>query len=224
MAGTKLNSSTASLISELFLPLSDSLFSHLWTGIGYSIRMRLKTSFVGLALAGFLTGCATSERIIPEPLEAQVDKSVTFQQLRESPDSYTGRLVVLGGQVLKAKRLRDGTQLEILQLPLDEWRPRPERQESQGRFLAIQREFLDPATVTDDTPVTIVGEVTGVTTQHLDETEYRYPTLEVKHLKVWDGRTSPYYGRRPGPWWGISGGVGFGGGGSRSGVGIGVGF
>ena len=186
--------------------------------------MRTTKLFVDLVLATFLAGCATSERIIPEPLEAQVDKSVTFEQLRESTDAYTGKLVVLGGQVLKAKRLKEGTQLEVLQLPLEEWRPTPERQQSQGRFLAIHREFLDPATVIDDTQITIVGEIVGVTTQHLDETEYRYPTLEVRHLKVWDDRMSPYYGRRPGPWWGISGGVGFGGGGSRSGVGIGVGF
>ncbi|MGH7231131.1 MAG: Slp family lipoprotein [Nitrospiraceae bacterium] len=165
-------------------------------------------------------GCAATEQVIPESLEAQVDKSVTFEQLKESPDSYRGKLVVLGGEVLKAKRLKDGTQLEVLQLPLENGQPASPRNESQGRFLAIQKEFLDPATVTDETRVTIVGEVMGATTQHLDEMEYRYPTIEVKHLKVWE--PLPVYEPPARPRWGI-----YGGGGSRGGyggVGVGIGF
>jgi outer membrane lipoprotein len=173
-----------------------------------------------LCAAVLLLSCATSERVVPESLEPQVDHSVTFDQLKESSDAYKGRLVVLGGEVLKAKRLKDGTQMEILQLPLDDGQPVPERGDSQGRFLAIQREFLDPATIGDQTYVTIVGEVMGATTQRLDETEYRYPTLEVKHLKVWKDAsyTQRGYSR---PWFGISGGTGVGG---RGGVGVGIGF
>jgi outer membrane lipoprotein len=173
-----------------------------------------------LLLAGAISSCASTERIIPEPLEAQVDKSVTFEQLRESPDSFRGKVVVFGGEVLKAKRLKEGTQLEVLQLPLEDWQPMSPRNESQGRFLAIQKEFLDPATVTDETRVTVVGEVVGVTTQHLDEMEYRYPTVEVKYLKVWEPRM--VYQRPSGPRWGIYGGGGSGG--ARGGVGVGIGF
>lgn len=50
-----------------------------------------------------LAGCSSTS-IIPEPLEPQIDKSVTFSQLLESPDSYRGKVLVLGGEVLKAKR------------------------------------------------------------------------------------------------------------------------
>jgi outer membrane lipoprotein len=174
-----------------------------------------------LLLMVLLAGC-TSNRVIPEELEPQVDRNVSFSELKDAPDSYRGRLVVLGGEVLSAKRLKDGTQLEILQLPLESGEPTGQRQDSQGRFLAIQREFLDPATVPDGQRITVVGEVQGATVQRLDDTEYRYPTLEAKHMKFWD--QSPGYARRPGPWWSIFGGVGFGGGGSRSGVGVGVGF
>ena len=165
-------------------------------------------------------GCAAAERVIPESLEAQVDRTVTFGQLRESPDSYRGRWVVLGGEVLKAKRLKDGTQLEVLQLPLAEWQPGAPRNESQGRFLAIQKEFLDPATVGSDTRVTIVGEVLGATTQPLDETDYRYPTVEVKYLKIWEPR--PAYQRPAGPRWSIYGGGGTYG--TYGEVGVGIGF
>lgn len=147
-----------------------------------------------------LPGCAAST-VVPPQLQEQVDRQLTFSQLKESPESYRGRLVVLGGEVLSAKRLKNGTRIEILQLPLgNSLAPGTDRTASEGRFLAVQRDFLDPATIPPGTPVTVTGEVTGSTVLPLDETEYTYPTLEIKHLKVWpktDGtlsRPGPYYG------------------------------
>jgi outer membrane lipoprotein len=161
-----------------------------------------------------LLGACTQSKVVPPSMESQVDKRLTFAQLKESPDSYRGHLIVLGGAVLSAKRLKDGTRIEVLQLPLDRNQaPGWERTASEGRFLAIQRDFLDPATLPAGTRVTIVGEVLGATTLPLDETEYVYPTVEIKHLKVWqqiDAQRrpypyppmwSPYYGYGPyGPW------------------------
>jgi outer membrane lipoprotein len=157
------------------------------------------------------SGCAST--VVPESLQKQVDERLTFAQLKESPDSYRGHLVVLGGEVISAKRSKDGTQIEILQLPLSYQEPEWDRTSSQGRFIAIQKEFLDPATIPAGTRVTVVGEVTGAVTRPLDETEYVFPTLEVKSLKVWPDRMSyaqprpyagPYYWGGPywGPYWG----------------------
>jgi outer membrane lipoprotein len=170
-----------------------------------------------------LPGCASSD-VVPDSLEPQIDKSLTFDQVIASPDSYRGRMFVVGGEVLKAKRLSEGTQIEVLQLPLDgDQRPVSQRTESQGRLLAVDRQFTDPATLPDGTPVTIVAEVTGVTTDRLDEGEYNYPTMEIKHLYVWKDRPDPYR-RGSGPSIGVFGGVGFGsGGGTRSGGGVSIG-
>lgn len=177
--------------------------------------------YVVLALLAMTMGCATS--VIPESLEPQVDKALTFSQVLESPDSYHGKVVVWAGEVLKAKAMNGGTQLEVLQLPLDdEQGPVTDRMESKGRFLALQKEFLDPATMTDGTRVTIVGEITGASVEKMDEADYRFPTLDVKHLHRWEARP-PDDRRSHGPWWGVFGGVGFGGG-SRSGGGISIGF
>lgn len=167
------------------------------------------------------TACSSSN-VIPEPLQPQIDPSLTFAQVMTSPDSYRGRMVVVGGEVLKARRIRNGTQLEVLQLPLDDdQRPVAQRTESQGRLLAVDRQGTDPATLQDGTPVTLVAEVTGGTMDRLDEAEYRYPTFEIKHLHVWQDRPDPAM-RRSGPFWGVFGGVGFGGG-TRSGGGISIG-
>ncbi|MGQ0810764.1 MAG: Slp family lipoprotein [Nitrospiraceae bacterium] len=168
------------------------------------------------------TSCASSEVQIPESLEAQIDKTLTFQQVVEAPDSYKGRVVVLGGEVLKARQLKDGTQLEILQLPLaDSERPETHRSQSQGRFLALHRQSPDPATFVEGTRVTMVGEVTGSATGPMDEAQYRYPTLDVKHLHVWEESDDQRRGSRS-PF-GIGLGIG-GGGGVGGGVSIGTGF
>ena len=114
---------------------------------------------------------------------------------------------MFGGDVLSARRLKDGTRIEILQLPLDRsGYPSADLTQSQGRFVAMQREFLDPATIPPGTRVTVLGEVSGTITLPLDETEYTYPVIEAKKLQVWTHadqsapRIRPYMG--PGPYWG----------------------
>lgn len=175
-----------------------------------------------------LSGCSSGPAVIPPELESQIDTSVSFQQILASPTVYSGRTVLLGGEILSAKRTPNGTQIEILQLPVSEDDPPSERRsESQGRFLAMNREGIDPAVLPVGTRVTLIGKVTGDALQRLDESEYRYPTIEVKHLHVWE--PDVYQRRRnPSSWLGIFTGVGFGRGGGRGGsfgsVGIGTGF
>ena len=159
----------------------------------------------GLALAMLLAGCA-SGTVVPASLQARLDKTLTFPQLRESPDSYRGHLTVLGGEILSAKRLKEGTRIEVLEIPLDGLlQPGLDRTASQGRFIAVQKEFLDPATIPPGTRVTLVGEVTGAVADKLDETDYTYPMLEIKSLKVWPRVESfsriPYYYYPPSYYW-----------------------
>src|SRR5262245_53671888 len=168
---------------------------------------RVVLSF-SLLVCLFVWGCA-SQRVVPEALEPLVDRKVTFVQLTAAPETLKGRVVVFGGEVLKVKRLKEGTQIELLQLELDgDERPTSNRQRSLGRFLALQREFLDPATLVQGTKLTIVGEVTGTKTESLDEIEYRYPVLIVKHLHIWPAQSSPYAQPSPGFSIGIGGGTG----------------
>lgn len=158
-----------------------------------------------LCLVFALAGCTTTGQFT-----APASSLVPFIELSRSPDSFKGRTVTLGGKVLAAKRQAEGTRIEILQLPLDSsFKPARDLQKSQGRFLAIRKEFLDPATIPAGTFVTITGEITGALTLPLDETEYRYPTLAIATLQVWPAeeerpvrlRPYPYY-IMPGPYWG----------------------
>lgn len=179
------------------------------------------------AAMSVFSACSGS-KVIPPELEAQIDSTVSFADIQASPQSFQGRTVVLGGEVLGARRVPDGVELEVLQLPVkDDDPPTDRRTASQGRFLALDRGGGDPAAFPPGTRLTLVGAVTGEDTRRLDESTYRYPTLDVKHLYVW---SEDSYRDRPGSSVGLFGGVGFGfgGGGGRSGsfggVGIGTGF
>jgi outer membrane lipoprotein len=160
-----------------------------------------------LLLTLVLSGCATASE---GSLES--DHTIPFAQITTSPDSFKGQTAVLGGEVLTAKRLKDGTRIEVLQLPLNDSQvPVADLTQSQGRFLAIQREFLDPATIPHGTRITVTGELAGSQAMPLDETEYTYPVIEVRDLKVWPQmaeaplypvRPYPYYYPYWGPMWG----------------------
>lgn len=161
-----------------------------------------------LFIAGILLltpGCASlsgqSEPDLPRPVQ------IAFTQVKEAIDMYKGQPVTFGGKVLGARRLKEGTRIEILQLPLtSSSQPTTDLNKSQGRFVALQKQFLDPATIPPGTFVTITGEVAGSLTMPLDETEYTYPLLYITNLRVWaeDDEDPPRIRRPigPSPYWG----------------------
>lgn len=124
---------------------------------------------------------------VPSELATQLDSSIRFVDLQETPANYVGRVVMLGGIVLGAKRTETQTEIEILELPVGPNGPLTEdRTRSKGRFIAVQSAFVDPATLPLGTPVSIIGAMTGSTTKPLDEGEFTYPVLETKHIVNWN--------------------------------------
>jgi outer membrane lipoprotein len=192
------------------------------------MRANMRTWLPLVTVLLFVAGCSSGPPVVPPELDPQIDRSVSFSQLLTTTDSYKGHTVLLGGEILTARRMSEGTQFEILQLPVnDEDPPEESRRSSQGRFLALARDGVDSASLPPGTRVTVIGEVTGTSIRRLDESEYRYPTVDVKHLHVWE--PGDYQRRRSSPLVGVFGGLGFGmGGGGRSGsfggVGLGTGF
>lgn len=146
--------------------------------------------------------------------DASGSPELTYVQVKAAPESYTGQPVTFGGKVLGARRLKEGTRIEILQLPLaSSSQPTTNLSQSQGRFVALQKQFLDPATVPPGTFITVTGEMAGSVTLPLDETEYSYPLVHIKNLRVWTEdeedsarvrpriRSGPYWGPYWSPYW-----------------------
>lgn len=143
-------------------------------------------------------GCTKSPSSLEITQTEQIDRSVAFPQLIEAPENYRGRVVMFGGEVLAAKRLKTGTRVEVLQLPLeDNQEPATDRMATQGRFFAMETKPMDPAALPPGARVTVVGEVTGSATLPLDEIDYVYPILTIKQLHVWSPPTETRYLYRP---------------------------
>jgi outer membrane lipoprotein len=148
-----------------------------------------------------------------------VDKGISFPALQQNPDSYKGKVVVLGGQIITTTVKADETWIEVLEKPLDYQQRPSDTDKSSGRFLVRFQGFLDPAIYASGRKLTVAGQVDGKVVRPLKEINYTYPLLTAREHYLWKPAyvySSPRFGI------GIGGGVGSHGGGG--GVGVGVGF
>jgi outer membrane lipoprotein len=117
--------------------------------------------------------------------------------MRQNPEAYVGKRVMLGGHILEVRNLPQSTYVTVLQTPLGfQDRPQPKEQ-SQGRFVVVYDGFLDPAIYEQGRLLTVAGTVQGRETVKVDG--YSYPTIAIKPIEMhlWEKeeirRYYPYY-------------------------------
>jgi outer membrane lipoprotein len=152
-----------------------------------------KLFMIILSTAMMLHGCTT---FISEQSRRLVDTKATFAEVRQSPDSYIGKHIMLGGRIAGVKNTPEGSQIEVVQFDLT-WSGYPEDKfVSYGRFLATSTEFLDTMIFRKGMLITMVGEIKGKTKQRLDEMEYIYPVIAMREWYLWrdsDWEKSSYF-------------------------------
>jgi outer membrane lipoprotein len=140
--------------------------------------------------ASVVTGCAPP---FTKALLDKADKNLLFSELNKAPEKYIGKIMMLGGTIVDTKNLKDRSQIEVLQKPLDgEGRP-AQTDETGGRFLIVTSQFVDGAVYHRGRSVTIIGEVAGSKVQPLGESMYRYPVLTAKELHLWPPSSGPHF-------------------------------
>lgn len=139
----------------------------------------------------FLPGCATPF-ISPQTL-AQVDRQISFNELQKAPRIYKGKMVLLGGVIVKTENKKEGTLLEIYQTKLDS-RDRPVNiDSSQGRFLALYKGFLDSEIYKAGRRVTIAGTVQDGRISKLGDIDYRYPYIVISEIYLFQTERPALY-------------------------------
>ncbi len=163
--------------------------------------------YLGLTLILFTMGACAS--VISERTRNEASIDLTLREVSRAPDNYQGKTVIWSGSILEAQNTREGTLLTILQKPAD-YQGKPKKvDESEGRFLALARRYLDPAIFASGRSVTVAGEIEGKRVKPLGEIEYVYPFLSVKEIHLWPTETRemydyyypPYYWYGPSWWW-----------------------
>ena len=163
-------------------------------------RSKLISLLFLLVTAGVVTGCAP---VLSKQLRDEAEPPIPFQELLQSPDTYKGRVVILGGYILEIANDAGGSLLTILQASLDS-RNKPRSPDlTKGRFLVWTRKFLEPEIYSKDRAVTVGGRVAGTRQGSLGKRSYVYPVIETQEIYLWPEKykyVRPYYPYFYDPW------------------------
>jgi outer membrane lipoprotein len=135
------------------------------------------------AVALLLQGCTYA--ISPEMSE-RVDKTISFEMIQADPDTFKGKLVLLGGTIAQTVNSKQGTVIEVVQKPLDYWGKPKRTDRTGGRFLLLSPGYLDVMIFAPGREITVAAEVAGTRSKALDEMEYSYPVVIDRELKLWE--------------------------------------
>jgi len=159
---------------------------------------------IAVALIFLSPGCSPPA-ISPATLQ-QADRALTIDRLLQSPDTFQGRTVLLGGEIIETRNTPRMTSIMVLEHRLD-YREKPRSgAASGGRFIVRHPSFLDPAIFRPGRVITVAGVVIGSESLPLGEISYRYPLIENKELYLWpeDG----YLSQEPAVHFGVGIGIG----------------
>lgn len=136
------------------------------------------------------SGCA---KPFPSQITDRVDRKVSFSDLQKDPGKHKGKWVMFAGVIVSSMIEKDGsTYLEVVEKPADSFGEPLRTDESGGRFIAVSKQFLDPA-VYQGRVITVVGEVVGDSVRPLGGMAYRYPLLSVEALHLWEPSYGPSF-------------------------------
>ncbi len=137
-----------------------------------------------------LTSC--SPKIIPDEIDAKIDKTLSYKEIEKNPEKYLGKRVLLGGEIIETHVTQGGSEIEILQKPLNSGRAPRFTDESLGRFFISATTFLDPVIYKSGRRITVVGIVKGSKTRQIGDAKRIYPLLGKEYLHLWaPGSRSP---------------------------------
>ena len=145
---------------------------------------------VALAALLWAGGCAPP---FSQGMLDQVDRTITFTELRSDPDRYKGKWVMLAGAIVGTKNTQEGTFIEVLQRPMDHSGQPLDTDATEGRFIISSAKFLDAAVYHAGRLISVIGEVAGLKVQPLGEIEYRYPVVTLKELHLWEPGAGPWF-------------------------------
>ncbi len=174
--------------------------------------MRRLTAPLLLLAALAATGCASTNCVAPTG-----DANVTPAAV-STAGGHTGELVRWGGTITSARNLEDSTELEVIAYPLDRCGQPRTNAEPIGRFVVVQKGYLETAEYQPGRAVTVSGLISGVRAGSVGDAPYRFALLQSRDLmlvpeqQAFGGYTRPFMS------------IGIGGGSGGVGGGIGVSF
>lgn len=127
------------------------------------------------------TGCTHP---ISKNLRDSLDPTVSIPVLFASPDSYIGKKVMMGGNIIETRNSSGNSEIEVLQKPIDSYGNLEEGDMTNGRFIFRRPGYLEPEIYKKGREVIGVGVVVGVLTGKIGEQDYLFPIIEPEELSL----------------------------------------
>ena len=165
----------------------------------------VKNSILLLGILLFTASCS----VISSQIRDEAMAPMPFNKLAANSNQYIGKTVILGGFILKTENKADETLISVLQTPLSSMEYPYNKDQSEGRFVVINKGFLDPEVYRPNRRITVAGTIVGTKTEQIGSCPYACLTLESKQIYLWPRhmrrnywRGDPYYWNQDPFWYG----------------------
>ena len=155
-----------------------------------------RTLVLTLATAVFLVSCS----VISKPVSNESISPVHFKTLLSEADQYIGDTVIIGGYILETKNSKEESTLLVLQSPLGHRQEPKTKDHTEGRFIVVHKEFLEPEIYSKDRKITVAGVVAGMVKVKIDGFSYPHLKIRSREIFLWPEKQRPFYGSYYDPW------------------------
>lgn len=129
--------------------------------------------------------------VISQKFMEKALKDVSFRQVARDPQKYLNETFVFGGTIVETRVTKEGSEIEVVQNPIDRFGDITDKDVSDGRFLITSPGHLDPLIYCSDRTITMAGRLTGTRQMMIGKTEYTYPVFAAEELYLW--KKEAYY-------------------------------
>ena len=118
-------------------------------------------------------------------------KDLPFSRLIRNTNAYLDKMFIFGGLIAETKLTGQGTEIEVVQSPLDRFGNIIDEDVSEGRFILRTASNLDPIIYRQGRFIAMAGTLTGSRKKMLGDIEYTYPVFDTKEIYLW--KEEEYY-------------------------------
>jgi len=156
-------------------------------------RPTVWAAVLSLFIVYTLTGCNHHSSSV----QRDADRNLSLTEIRENPDQHLGKVVLLGGTIVKTEDRQDEMVVEVEQKRLGLFmEPRDgvrNEGKTEGRFLVVFPGPLDPTLYHEGKRITVAGQIEGNEMKKLEEEDYLYPVIRAKDSHLWTSCGNGYY-------------------------------
>jgi len=146
--------------------------------MGYTLKQKWQTVFT-LLLFISISACTG---VLTEQVRSTADEGTLFEEIFEDPNRHIGKVVILGGEIVRLQYKGETTEVEFAEIPLYRGGKPALGFDPGEHFFVIFPERIDPFLLKKGKVLTIAGRVIGTRAVR----GFDYPLFAYEEAYVWD--------------------------------------